>query len=171
MTLYCTIIPLLIIQGLQTLIVVSSHHLMSNLSWITCKTVFSPYITVIELMWYQSSWQDKAHSSWEHDFFRIWHANWAKSQILALHQKPKVYHLIPQVKEFLIKLAWLFMLGVMKTWNVQAVRPYGDIIVLICRFYRFTAFATTLWYGSFHIYFDFIKFPLMERIHGDLATC
>ena len=41
--------------------------------------------------------------------------NWAKAQIPALHEKKKVYHLIPQVKELLIKLAWSIMLDVMKT--------------------------------------------------------
>ena len=31
--------------------------------------------------------------------------NWEKAQIPALHQKQKVYHLIPQVKELLIKIS------------------------------------------------------------------
>ena len=47
--------------------------------------------------------------------------NWEKDQIPELHRKQKVYHLIPQVKELLINLAWSIMLGVMKTWNVQVV--------------------------------------------------
>ena len=41
--------------------------------------------------------------------------NRAKDQIPVLRQKQKVYHLIPQVKELLIKLSWSIMLGVMKT--------------------------------------------------------
>ena len=41
--------------------------------------------------------------------------------IPTLHQKQRVYHLIPQVKELLIKLSWLTMLCVMQIPKVQTV--------------------------------------------------
>ena len=58
---------------------------------------------------------------------------WAKFLLPALHQKQKVYHLIPQVKELLIKIAWSTMMGVMKTLNVQDVQPFGEFICF-CRY-------------------------------------
>ena len=57
--------------------------------------------------------------------------NWAKAQIPALHEKPNVYHLIPQVKELLIKISWSIMLGVMKTQNVHIFQPYGAPFVFL----------------------------------------
>ena len=47
--------------------------------------------------------------------------NWAKLLLPALHQKRRIYHLISQVKELLIKLAWSTMLGVKKIPKVQAI--------------------------------------------------
>ena len=39
---------------------------------------------------------------------------WAIAQKSSTTPEAKAYHLIPQVKNLLIKLAWLTMLGVMK---------------------------------------------------------
>ena len=55
---------------------------------------------------------------------------WAKLLLPALHQKHKVCHLIPQVKELLIKLAWSTMLSVMKIPKVQTANLI--LSVLLC---------------------------------------
>ena len=70
--------------------------------------------------------------------------------IPTLHQKQKVYHLIPQVKELLIKLDCSIMMVVMKTWNVQVADP--NLYVWLCdRLSSLpTAFATGSPFFSLH---------------------
>ena len=53
--------------------------------------------------------------SQKHGFLRILHEKLSKSSKFQHCTKAKTYHLIPQFKELLIKLAWSIMLGVMKT--------------------------------------------------------
>ena len=60
--------------------------------------------------------------------------NWAEAQNSGNAPEAKAYHLIPQVKELLVKIAWSTMLGVMKAYNVQDFWPYGAPFVVICRF-------------------------------------
>ena len=57
-----------------------------------------------------------------------WIIFWAKLLLPALHQKWRIYQLIPQAKELLIKLAWLTKLGVKKIPKVQAV----ELTLSIC---------------------------------------
>ena len=47
-------------------------------------------------------------------FDRFLHEIWAIAQESIIAPEAKAYHLITQVKNLLIKLAWLTMLGVMK---------------------------------------------------------
>ena len=47
-------------------------------------------------------------------FDRFLHEIWAIAQKSSTTLEAKAYHLIPEVKNLLIKLAWLTMLGVMK---------------------------------------------------------
>ena len=48
-------------------------------------------------------------------FDRFLHEIWAIAQKFDTAPEAKAYHLIAQVKNLLIKLAWLTMLGVMKS--------------------------------------------------------
>ena len=47
-------------------------------------------------------------------FDRFLYEIWAIAQESSTAPEAKAYHLIPQVKNLLIKLAWLTMMGVMK---------------------------------------------------------
>ena len=100
MTLYCIIHSFIDYTELQPPIAVSLHHFMFNLSWITCEFILCPNIAMMKLIWYQSHIGNKIFFKKNMIFVRSSMQNWAKSQIAVLPQKPKVYHLIPKVKEF-----------------------------------------------------------------------
>ena len=67
-----------------------------------------------ELIWYQSKWRDEDQSLKNKIFDRFLHEIWEIAQKSSTAPEAKAYHLIPQVKNLLIKIAWLTMLGVMK---------------------------------------------------------
>ena len=117
-----------------------------------CELFVGPQIYVLNLIWYQSLSRTRHFSYYR--FILGSKKNWAKLLLLVLHQKWRIYHLISQVKELLIKLAWSTMLGVMKIQKVQAVDLIlfvwlCDLKVIILLHYihysssvSFTAFAT-----------------------------
>ena len=69
---------------------------------------------VQELIWYQSIWRGEDQSLKKKIFDRFLHEIWAIAQKSNTAPEAKAYHSISQVKNLLIKLAWLTMLGVMK---------------------------------------------------------
>ena len=105
MTLYCTTHSIIDYIDLQHPIALPLHHFMCNLSlnhlWVY---TLSQYCCDIINMVSGPRW-DEAQFFKNMIFYGSCMQNWAKSQILALHQKQKFYHLIPQVKQLLIKLA------------------------------------------------------------------
>ena len=59
--------------------------------------------------------QDEDQSLKNKIFDKFLHEKWAIAKNSSTAPEAKAYHLIPQVKNLLIKLAWLTMLGVMKS--------------------------------------------------------
>ena len=118
MTLYCITHSIIDYTELQPPIAIPLHHFMRNLSstqlWVYTLSQYCCDIINMVL----KPWRDEALFFKNMNFDISCMQNWAKAQIPTLHQKHKVYHLIPQVKEFFINLSLSIMLGVMKTWSV-----------------------------------------------------
>ena len=84
----------------------------------SCELCVYPLIYVLNLRWYQSL-NMKRHLSYYRSILGSFFL--AKLLLLVLHQKRRIYHLISQVKESLIKLAWSTMLGVKEIPKVQTI--------------------------------------------------
>ena len=68
-----------------------------------------------ELIWYKSLRRDEDQTLKNKIFDKFLHEKWARAQYSSTAPEAKAYHLIPQVKELLVNIAWSTMLGVMKS--------------------------------------------------------
>ena len=92
---------------------------INTISWVICWLFFDEIDALFldkcaRLIWYQSLRQDEDLSLKNKLFDKFLHEKWEIAQNSSTALEAKDYHLIPQVKNLLIKLAWLTMLGVMK---------------------------------------------------------
>ena len=91
---------------------------------------------------------------------------WAKLLLPELHQKVKVYHLIPQVKELLINLSWSIMLVVMKTWNVHVFWPYDEFLCWLQVFIGSSLHSLQQLHGFFSRSSHLLQLPPIEGGYG-----
>ena len=92
---------------------------INTISWVICWLLFDDIDALFidqcaRIIWYQRIQQDEDISLKSKLFDRFLHENWAIPQNSSTASEAKDYHSISQVKNLLIKLAWLTMLGVMK---------------------------------------------------------
>ena len=93
---------------------------INTISWVICWLLFDEIDALFLdqcaiIIWYHSLRRDRDLSLKNKLFDRFLHEKWAIAQNSSTAPKAKAYHLIPQVKNLLIKLAWLTMLGVIKS--------------------------------------------------------
>ena len=92
---------------------------INTISWVICWLFLDEIDSLFldqcaRIIWYHSIQQDKYLSLKNKLFDRFLHEKWAIAQNSSIAPEAKAYHSISQVKNLLIKLTWLSMLGVMK---------------------------------------------------------